>query len=176
MAVVITCKDWQYNSDSCSHRRAADVVCSLASHSLVIVSQSSALWQLASWLLSWSTAQVSITVIYVEAPKDFVMDFKNWRNDEYPSSWQKYWFLTKFNKIAVLNCKTVTLYYFTLNQYELSPKLQRIFNSYHHLHQSINNILNVNSTGIVRSSVLMTSLVTSCIYRTLYARYDYYFF
>jgi len=33
---------------------------------------------------------------------------KNWQNDEKPPFCQKYWYLAKFNKISLLNGKTVT--------------------------------------------------------------------
>lgn len=54
----MTWKDWQYTGTSCSQRCAAEVVCSFASHTWMTFSQSSALWQLVNWLLSWSTIAV----------------------------------------------------------------------------------------------------------------------
>jgi len=46
--------------------------------------------------------------------------------------------LTKFNQIANFKLESGHFYYFTVNQRELSPQLQRIFNSYRRIHKSVN--------------------------------------
>jgi len=49
-------------------------------------------------------------VTYLFAPKDFVYDKKTDDMMKNPPLWQKYWFWTKFNKIA--GCKQQNSQYF----------------------------------------------------------------
>ena len=75
----ITWRDWQYKADKRSQRYAAEAVCNLASHSLVTLSQSSALLQLVNWLLSSSTTTVHITRMYSNMYNLSCQDLQNRR-------------------------------------------------------------------------------------------------
>ena len=119
--------------------------------------------------------------LHTYAPKDFVFKEKLTKirkNHHYGKNIDFWWNLTIFNKTARLELQSSRFcYYLAMNQWEISPLLQKIFDSYHHLHQTINNILNVNGTGTVSLTVLMMSLVMSqlvtlaiiAVHRTRYA-------
>ena len=97
---------------------------------------------------------------YYYASKDFILT-KDWRNDEKPTLWQKYWFLRNLTKFNILNCKTVAFYYFAVNLRELSPQLLRILNIHIiYMNQLItNNILNVDGTCMLR--IFLTKMFVS---------------
>jgi len=97
-----TWKAWQYSGDNCSHRQAAEAVCSLASQALMTLSQSSGLLQLVNWLLSWSTTTAHA------------------KNDITDENIPKY-LITKQN--AMKRCKTNITWYDIYHQ--LSVKVRR---------------------------------------------------